>query len=338
MKNKTPSIKKAEPREHYPVSLQQEGVYLQSMLDPDNTVWNTSHSWRYTGPFDLDAFKGAVHDLIRRHASLRTYFFLQKEEILQAVRETVSPDSYYKFEDLSALPKEVRETTARKIEETGAKKPYDLGTDPLIRFTVVRLDASDHVIVIGKHHIISDAASRQLLWRELTAFYNARVTGTPGSPGPLEIHYHDYAVWEREFIKSPRYLEEKEYWLKQLDGPLPLLNLPTDFPRGEDRRAGTVIRREVLDGDLTARLRSFGLRNRMTFSTAFLSAFYVLLNRYCGQNDIVIGGLYRGRNKDKNLNAREIETKLCSTIEGKQESLDAYWYPRWGARKVMERL
>jgi tyrocidine synthetase-3 len=297
-----PGIKKVEKRKYYPVSLQQEGVYLQSMLDPDNAVWNTSHSWRYRGPLDFSVFKNAAAELIRRHASLRTNFILRKEEILQVVQDSVPVDSVFRFEDLSTLPGNEKETAAIKIEEAEAKRPYNLASEPLIRFALMRLDPSDHVIVIGKHHIISDATSRQILWRELVTFYNASVTGEPAGPEPLEIDYYDYALWEREFISSPSYQEEKAYWLKQLDGTLPLLNLPADFPRGENRRSGTVIAQEMLDETLTTRLRSFGLRNRMTFSTAFLAAFYLLLHRYAGQDDIVIGGLYRGRNFDKNLN------------------------------------
>ncbi|MCP5108614.1 MAG: hypothetical protein GY950_34835, partial [bacterium] len=300
-------IKRSPKKEYYPVSLQQEGVYLQSILDPDNSVWNTSHSWRYEGDLDVGAFKDAVEALIKRQATLRTNFRLVKETIFQVVQNTVGIDSFFTFIDLWGDGKTLAqaETAARELEEESARWPYDLSSRPLVRFTLVRLGEKDFVIVIGKHHIISDVTSRQLLLRELTALYNARITGKPSQLEPVDIHYYDYAVWQQEFLASSHYLRQKEYWLSQfpVSDELPLLNFPIDFPRDVERRSRTGIFEMELAPELTARARTFALRRRVSFSASFLFAYYVLLSRYSGQSDIIIGTLYRGRNTDKkNLN------------------------------------
>jgi len=167
------SIKKAPKQEFYPVSLQQEGVYLQSIIDPDNTVWNTSHSWRYHGSLNIGAFKKAIGELINRQASLRTNFHLKEDKILQVIHEkdSIPIDSFLTFVDISSYPEEEKETSARSIEEREAKKRYDLGSGTLIRFSLVRFTENDHLLIISKHHIISDVTSRQILLKELVVEY-----------------------------------------------------------------------------------------------------------------------------------------------------------------------
>jgi amino acid adenylation domain-containing protein/non-ribosomal peptide synthase protein (TIGR01720 family) len=298
-----PGIKKAPKKNYYPVSLQQEGVYLQAMLDPDNTVWNNSRSWRYEGCLDIDALKNAIRELVHRHTSLRTNFKLINDKIYQVIHENVSSDRYFTFVDLSSRPEQEKEAAVRSIEEEEVNKCYDLASNPLIRFTLVRLQESDHVILINKHHIISDVTSGQILWRELVALYNVHVSQNPQELEPIDIQYYDYAVWQRDFLASPYYRKQKKYWLTQLSGPLPQLNLPMDYPRNRNRNFKILADEIVLDPGLAEALRTYSLRNRVLFSAVFLLAYYILLNKYSGQSDIIIGCAFRGRNADKkNLN------------------------------------
>ncbi|HEX3072733.1 MAG TPA: condensation domain-containing protein, partial [Ignavibacteriales bacterium] len=287
-------------RQYYPVSLQQEGVWLQAALDPDCTVWNTSHSWRFAGHLDLEALKWAIQRLIIRHAALRTNFRLIAEKIYQFLHPEITISDFFCYYDLASYPDNIKEHTAAVLEKEIAQKPYNLETDSLIRFTLIRLDQEDHVLAVAKHHIISDVASRQIMWKELSSLYKTYITGGQEELEPIEIQYYDYSVRQQEFIKSGEYLEQKKYWLSQLPGKdsLTRLNLPTDYPRPETP-VNVSGYRVILEPGQVEKLRSFSLQKRVSFSSVFLSAYYILLSRYSGQDDIIIGTLYRGRNRDK---------------------------------------
>ncbi|MCU0288445.1 MAG: amino acid adenylation domain-containing protein, partial [Acidobacteria bacterium] len=284
----------------YPVSLQQEGVWLQAVLDTDRSIWNTSHSWRFTGPLDMNALKRAVQRLIARHDILRTNFCLIDEKIYQFIHQQITFTDFFCYYDLSAYPDNVKEHTAAVLENEIAQKVYDLEQDPLIRFTLIRLAQDDHVFAVAKHHIISDVSSRQIIWKELSSLYKTYITGGKEELEPIEFQYHDYSIWQQEFIKSNVYQDQKKYWINELPekNSLPRLNLPTDYPRPET--PGKVSHYKVIiEPGLVEKLRTLSLRKRVSFSSVFLSAYYILLNRYSGQDDIIIGTLYRGRNRDK---------------------------------------
>ena len=302
-----PALQKAPQMADYPASWQQQGVWLQTLLDPDKSLWNTSHSWRFSGPLDLGAFQEALGDLARRQAALRTVFILRGEEITQQVlpENALSPDSYLTLTDISHLPEGEREASARALQEEEAKKGYDLSRLPLIRFALVRLAQEDHVLVMSKHHIISDVASRQILWRELVGFYNAHVEGRSGFSSRLEIEYTDYAWWQGEFMKSPAYRGQKDFWLAQFPGPdeepIPLLPLIADFSpgRGTGRSGRSATYLVEVSPELTAQLRTFSLRQRAAFSSLFLAAYTILLYKYTDRTDMIVGSMYRGRQADK---------------------------------------
>ncbi|MCP5045837.1 MAG: amino acid adenylation domain-containing protein, partial [bacterium] len=300
LKSAAPPLVKSGKQEYYPVSLQQQGVYLQSMIDPDNTVWNTSHSWRYQGPFHLEAFNKAVLQLVQRQAALRTNFHLKKDKIFQQVNEPgETTDPFFTFTDISTYPQREQMDMAKSIEDEEANQSYNLTESPLVRFHVVRFTHNDHLIIISKHHIISDVTSRQLLRRELIELYNANVTGEPHNLEPLGIQYYDYAVWQQDFFESSYYDAQRKYWLNELSGTLPVLNVPLDFSRKENRRLKSATSEILLDTEMVPAIRTFALRNRVPFSSIFLLAFYILLSKHSGQEDIVVGTLYRGRNFDK---------------------------------------
>jgi len=302
-----PALQKAPQMEDYPASWQQQGVWLQTLLDPDKSLWNTSHSWRFGGPLDLGAFQEALGNLVGRQASLRTFFILRGEEIIQQVlpENALSPETYFTLVDISHLPEGEREASARALQEEEAKKGYDLSRLPLIRFALIRLAQEDHVLVMSKHHIISDVASRQILWRELVGFYNAHAGGRSGFSPRLEIEYTDYAWWQREFMKSPAYRGQKNFWLAQFPGPdeepIPLLPLIADFSpgRGPGRSGRSASYLVEVSPELTAQLRTFSLRQRAAFSSLFLAAYTILLYKYTDRTDMIVGSMYRGRQADK---------------------------------------
>ncbi|MCP4147313.1 MAG: amino acid adenylation domain-containing protein [bacterium] len=294
-------IQKSPPQPHYPVSLQQEGIWLQTALNPGDRIWNTSHSYRYEGDLDSEALKKTVETLVKRHASMRTRFITMEDKIRQCVKpvEQVRISDYFIYDDLSYLPAAERETAARAIEKEEARFAYEIAAGLLVRFRLLRIFDRDHLLIVSKHHIISDVTSRLLIRRELIRLYNAYSTGRDNPLEPVTIQYHDYAQWQREFVESPEYQAQKQYWVKRLSGPLPVTAPPAAHRETTDSQ-GKVDQCEIrLEPGKSAALRLFALRKRIAASSVFLSAFYVLLNRYCGQEDMIIGTMFRGRNTDK---------------------------------------
>ncbi|MCP5054140.1 MAG: amino acid adenylation domain-containing protein [bacterium] len=294
-------MKKSEERDYYPASLQQQGVYLQTILEPDHNAWNTCNSWCYKGVLHLETFKKAVLALIDRHPSLRCNFRLEKEQIVQKIYQTPrSPNSFFTFTDLSSnrypYPVEKKIARARCIEKKEANRIYDLAVSSLIRFHLVRFSHDHHLLIVGKHHIITDVTSRQLLKKELAALYNAYVSRRSHQLEQTVFQYHDYALWQQEFRTSPYYSAQRNYWLKELSGTLPVVTFPLDFPRQKKKPLHIAAGETLLDVDSVSTLRTFALRNRVSFSSVFLLSFYLLLYKYSGRDDMVIGTLYRGRN------------------------------------------
>jgi len=302
-----PTLEKSPPQKYYPVSLQQEGVWLQTKIAPERTLWNSSYSWRIEGRLNLNVIRNSIQNLIQRHASLRTNFSLQGDQISQTIHEKFTFDDYLKYTDISTVSRQKQEQKAKELEKETAQTPYDLEKSPLARFSIIRFNETDHLIVIGLHHIISDMTSRQMLWKELVILYNAETSNQNPDLEPLDIQYYDYAQWQQKFLKSPYYQAQKESVIEELTlggkGKLPVLDLPFDFPHHENsnNQSGTSDCSIELSPHQVKQLRTFSLRRRQPFSALFLAAFYILLHKHSGQDDIVLGTMNRGRKTDKKI-------------------------------------
>jgi amino acid adenylation domain-containing protein len=270
-----------------PASFAQQRLWFLDQLEPGGSSYNIARAVRLQGPLRIPELNQALHGLIARHETLRTSFRAVDGEPVQVISASEAID--FELVDLSGMARGEAEEQAREIAAQASRSPFDISRGPLLRASVIRLDAEDHVLLLVTHHIVSDGWSMGILFRELGALYNAQVEGRSDSLPELPIQYADFALWQRDWLKGEALQDELNYWREQLSGAPELLALPTDRarPRRQSHNGGFVSRQlsESLRSSLTKLARGEGCTLFMTM----LAAFATLLTRYSGQEDVVVG-------------------------------------------------
>ncbi len=280
-----------EPVAEYPLSHGQRALWFLQQLSPESAAYNLVHAARVRTDLDVSALQRAFQKLVDRHSSLRTTFSTSRGEPVQRVHEHV--EVCFQKEDASTWSEAA--LNDRLAEEV--YRPFDLERGPLVRMTLFTRSAQEHIIVLAMHHIVTDLWSVVILLYELGVLYTAEKAGVPASLKPLPARYSDYVRWQAEMLSGPEGDRLWAYWREQLAGELPVLNLPTDRPRPPvqtDRGAAETIR---LGTELTQSLRSLARAHGTTLYSTLLAAFQVLLHRYTGQEDILVGSPKAGRSR-----------------------------------------
>ncbi|HEX9939429.1 MAG TPA: condensation domain-containing protein, partial [Longimicrobium sp.] len=270
-----------------PLSFAQQRLWFIEQLEPGSTAYHMPSALRLRGPLDPRVLERALGEVVRRHEALRTTFDETEGVPFQVVR----PAGAARLEsiDLSGLGAAEREAEARRLAREEAQHPFDLRAGPLFRTRLLRLGDDDHVLVLAMHHVVSDGWSMGVLFGELSALYEAFARGEPSPLPELPVQYADFAVWQRAWL-SGEVLEEKiAWWRQRLEGAPPVLKIPTDRRREAtpDTRAGRVFRAlppETADG-----VRALARREGATLYMVLLAALDLLLARWSGQDDVVVG-------------------------------------------------
>ncbi|HEU0055102.1 MAG TPA: amino acid adenylation domain-containing protein, partial [Longimicrobium sp.] len=282
-----------------PLSFAQERLWFLDRLEGGSAAYNLPAALRFTGALDAAALERALGEIIRRHESLRTVF----REVDGGAVQVIAPFAGFSLptHDLSGLSETARETEVRRRAREDAARPFDLAEGPLVRAALLRAADEEHVLLLCIHHIVSDGWSTGVLFRELGALYAAFARGEGDPLAPLPVQYADYAVWQRERLAGEVLDRQLAYWKERLAGAPALLELPTDRPRPpvQSHRGG----RERLDlsRGLLDRLQALGRGEGATLYMVMLSAFQVLLGKYAGSEDVVVGSPIAGRTR------REVE-------------------------------
>jgi amino acid adenylation domain-containing protein len=233
-------------------------------------------------------------EISRRHESLRTSFAYADEQPCQVIHAAESWS--LSVVDLSELAANERGAEVERLAEEEARRPFDLQDSPLFRTTLINVSEAEHVLLWTMHHIISDGWSMGVLMREVATLYKAFVHGASSPLEELPVQYADYAVWQRESLDSEVVERQLTYWRKQLGGELPVLELPTDYVRPVTQSYRGAVERVELSEQLSAGLREVS-RAGATLYMVLLAAFNVLLSRYTGQEEIIVGTPIAGRNR-----------------------------------------
>jgi amino acid adenylation domain-containing protein len=279
----------------FPLSFAQERLWVIDRLGPGSSAYNIPIAMRMTGRLDVRALEGALTEVARRHEVLRTTYRTVDGEPMQAI-SPAAPVAV-PVTDLCGLPGEEREARVMLLAEEEARMPFDLSAGPMFRAGLLRLGECDHVLLFTMHHIVSDMWSTNVLVREVAALYEAFVKGEPSPLPALPIQYADFAVWQRGRLKGEVLEKQLDYWRRQLAGVPPLLELPTDRPRPavQTMRGDTHV--AALPAGLSSRLRELSNREGVTLFVTMLAAFQILLSRYTGQKDVVVGTPIANRNR-----------------------------------------
>jgi amino acid adenylation domain-containing protein len=278
------------------LSYAQQQIWVIDQMQPGNPAYNVPVAYRIKGRLDVKALGDSFNEIISRHEILRTTFCVKDGEPLQVVH----PELRIRINTVSAdrFPEAERNRRVREMVSREALKSFDISQLPLIRVGLYRLGEEDHVLALTLHHIVADGWSLGLIWNELNALYLGYVNGTAPHLETLPIQYADYAVWERKEALNGSYPEQLAYWQNQLKGPLPILELPLDKSRPAVQSLFTGSNQFVfLHKRLHKELQTISVREGCTFFMVILAALQVLLHRYSGTEDIVIGTPVVSRNR-----------------------------------------
>ncbi|MDX6500090.1 MAG: hypothetical protein QOG23_3350 [Blastocatellia bacterium] len=289
-------ISRRENGEPAPLSYNQQGLWVLNQLMPGTSLYHTPVAVRLTGALDVDALRNALNSIVARHDALRTSFTTLDGTPSQAVAPVVTLD--LPLSDLSSEPDTEREAAAQRLLQHEARRPFDLSQGPLIRSILVRLSEQEHILLVTMHHIVTDGWSVGIFQRELSALYLAEQNGQPATLPELPIQYPDYSSWQRRWFAGELYQSQLSYWKKQFEPLPPALELPTDHPRpsAHAHRAFRGAHHTIcLPKQLTTDLKTLSQKQGATLFMTLLAAYEILLHRYSGEDDIVVGTPMAGR-------------------------------------------
>jgi amino acid adenylation domain-containing protein len=289
-------ILRRAPGVEIPLSFGQEQLWFIDQFAPGRSTYNIPVGLRLHGPLDRDALQRAVDAFVARHETLRTRLVTAPDgHPIQVVDEPGPVD--LPVLDLSGVePLAAREARMAEFAAEEADRPFVLAEGPLFRPKLARLADDDHLLMIVVHHSVFDGWSTGVMLRELPALYTAEVTGEPHGLAELPVQYGDYAIWERERLQGETLEELVGYWRETLAG-LETVQMATDRQRPvlasfdgglEKMDMGTA----VLEG-----LRALSVQEGATLFATVLTALQVLLHRYTGQDDIVVGTASANRSR-----------------------------------------
>ncbi|MBG9803130.1 amino acid adenylation domain-containing protein [Brevibacillus laterosporus] len=280
-------IQPAQECEYYPLSSSQKRLFLLHQLDGATVSYNILAVIMLEGAVDRERMEIAFQHLIQRHATLRTSFELVHGEPIQRVHDKA--DFTIQYEDMRN--NHVAEEDIHALIQA-CIQPFDLETPPLLRVGLIELAADRHLLLVDIHHIISDAVSMATFTDEFVRLYQ-------GDELPaLLLQYKDYAVWQQSWKQTAPYLKQEEYWLQQLAGELPVLQLPLDYQRPEALTFSGDQLSITLDQETTHLVHQIAEETGTTPFMVLLSTLGLLLAQYSGQDEIMIGSPIAGRRDD----------------------------------------
>lgn len=281
-----PAIVPVSRDQALPLSFSQERMWFVHHLDQASTAYNVVGALRLQGKFDQAAMQQSLNQLIARHESLRTTFPAIEGRPIQRIASNleITITTY----DLNQWPEGEQETKIEQILTSEASSPFDIESGPLLRVALLKVGAQENIMLLNMHHLITDGWSMTVFGQELLEIYKGLVSGITVNLPPLQLQFADYAYWQRQWLQGEVLEAHLNYWRRQLTDVTPL-NLPTDHPRPAIQTYRGSFVAAPLQEDLLEGLRRFANMSGATPFMVELAAFQVLLYRYTGQTDLVVG-------------------------------------------------
>jgi amino acid adenylation domain-containing protein len=348
--SRLPLLAQSRETNVFPLSFAQQRLWFLDQLDPGSPTYLIPATFRFTGPLDIESLKRSLDEVVRRHEVLRTSFATVEGRPVQVIARPLALD--VPVIDLSGLSEQERRAEVRRMTDEEGAKPFNLERGPLLRATLLRLSEQEHVALFTMHHISSDGWSMDVLNREVATIYEAYKQGKPSPLPELTLQYADFAVWQREWLRGEVLEKQLEYWKKQLAGAPPLLDLPTDRPRPAAQTYRGAVYPFHISSPVAKALRDLCQQEGVTLFMTLLAAFKVLLSRYSGQSDIVVGTPIAGRTRGETedligffVNALVLRTDLPGELNFRQllkrvkdVALGAYAHQDLPFEKLVEEL
>ncbi|PRW68939.1 non-ribosomal peptide synthetase [Pseudomonas fluorescens] len=285
-----PALLSAGRVQPLPLSYAQERQWFLWQLEPHSAAYHIPSALRLKGQLDLAALQRSFDSLLARHESLRTHIRQDHDGAVQVIEPPMSLPITQADADEAQLNARVQALIAQ---------PFDLQEGPLLRVTLLRLAADEHVLVLVQHHIVSDGWSMQLVVEELVQLYAGYSQGQDVQLPALPIQYADYAVWQRSWMDAGEKQRQLAYWRELLGGEQSVLELPFDHQRpAVQSHRGARLAFE-LTPELTQGLKALAQQQGVTLFMLLLASFQTLLHRYSGQEEIRVGVPIANRNRSE---------------------------------------
>ncbi|MEZ2336291.1 condensation domain-containing protein, partial [Mucilaginibacter sp. RCC_168] len=290
------SIDRVPAGQDYALSHSQRRMWIIGQLERGmgKTAYNISGCYAFEGHLDLNSLERALQAVMMRHESLRTVFITVNGEPRQRILSAEEFGDALNYEDLSGMDGSGDEVSSRV--QSAAESGFDLSTGPLVRAYLLKVSAERYVFLLTLHHIISDGWSMAVLVRELLQLYNSYSSGIEDPLPPLRIHYRDYASWQNGLLSEGGLESSRRYWHDQLGGELPVLELPSDYRRPDIKQNNGSQQSLLLPAAVNQALNEKSRSAGATLFMMLLSTVKVLLYRYTGQQDLIVGTAVAGRN------------------------------------------
>lgn len=290
-----PAITLGPRPDRLPLSFAQERIWFLDQLDLVGSAYNRPMTLRLSGELDQPALERAMTKLVERQEGLRTRFQAMNGE----PHQIIDPPSDFKLEwdDLSALSAPEQEARLAEIEREERSRRANLALGSLFRVRLARLTQTEHLLLLTTHHITADGWSMAILRHELSVLYNAERSGAVANLDPLPIQYADYALWQRRHLVGQVLDRQADYWRSKLAGAPLTLDLPTDYrrPKIESSKGATVP--VALSAEVSGRLSALARTRNASSYMLYLAAFQMLLGRWAGREDFLIGSPVAGRSR-----------------------------------------
>jgi amino acid adenylation domain-containing protein/non-ribosomal peptide synthase protein (TIGR01720 family) len=284
--SKLPSIVPLTDGEPLVLSFAQQRLWFLAQLEGQSATYNMPAALRLDGELDHAALERSMETLVKRHDSLRLCFPVVDGQAAVEILDDYNPLT---FTDLSGLSGTERQRRVDELIEKHAQVPFDITTGPLLRSHLVKFSDEEHIMLFNMHHIISDGWSMGAMIREWSALYRAYYSHQEAELPELSIRYTDYAAWQRNWLSGDILERQLSYWQEKLSGAPELLELPTDYPRPAVMSYRGAHLQSRIPEELTQRLKCLSREQGVTLYMTLLTAFNVLLCRYSGQEDILVG-------------------------------------------------
>lgn len=277
----------------YPLSSSQKRLYIIDAVSNASVAYNMPAVLPLPGATDPARYELAIAAVVKRHEILRTVFREKDGEVRQWIIPAEEFGISFRYENLSDIPKARK--AAQGIIDEDMLHPFDLKTGPLFRVILMQLGTAEFLLYYTIHHIISDGWSMNVLLKDVAYYYDQYTKGTTPDLAPLNIQYKDYAMWQQEQLSGALLAEHRTYWMQQLQGELPGLTLPSYRQRPAIMTANGYELTARISNNLAAKLRELCQLQQGTLFMGLMSVLKMLLFRYTGQQDIIVGCPVAGR-------------------------------------------
>ncbi len=283
-----PKVTRALSKAPIPLSFAQQRLWLLEQITPGSSRYHLPAALIVRGPLDIVALTQALTTIVERHQGLRMVYTTDNKGHAQ---QQLQPTGVFDLPltDLTESAAEKQQLQMQHLVQLEAQQPFDLTTDKLLRAQLFTLAEQHYMLLVTMHHIASDGWSEAILVAELSQLYNAYCLGETNSLPPLALQYTDYAYWQQQYLQGERLQQLLDYWQHTLLGIELVHHLPLDHPRPAIADFAGAVVEQQFDKVLLQGLTALAERQEVTLFMLLNSAFSLLINRYCGQEDIVIG-------------------------------------------------